>query len=423
MGNKIQLFGELESVAVDKKLVDAVQVKDSAWIDPTTKEVSEETQSAINAALKQMAEDAAKTASDLKLDYDPVEKQLKLYIGEGNSKNPISSISSSDFTKDGMIETVLGPVTPVYDDLTDKGAAVESIPTAIWVVAEDTGEQAFFAFDVDIPSGYLRIQEITLGNTYLGFIWNTNTDAGKPEGKVYDSKNFKASALDVSKLADVYTAGKGLDLKDNQFSIRLGGQSEGYLKFDGNDYLVIQGVDKKITDTVEDAKTDLQSSIDSLKERVSTNEGAIQSHGTALSGMTAKITKVESDYKEADAALLGETDDPTDADTIHGVRNYATQVARSMGGYNIIKTVTSGTTVKLYANPKSSETTNIAGLMIDRASISVLVGNLSQTEVEVGVQKGADGTVTLSWSGITPDTEDNRFTVSYRVITTPSVNV
>lgn len=395
MGNKIQLFGELESVAVDKKLVDAVQVKDSAWVDPEEMihalveerdpVATEETQSKINERLREEALYAQSQFNNLSIHYNTQTKKLQLLL-EGESLNE-DGIDVSDFTKDGMIETVLGPVTPVYDDLTDKGAASASIPTAIWVVAEDTGEQAFFAFDVDIPRGYLRIQEITLGKTYLGFIWNTNTDADKTEGKVYDSKNFKASALDVSKLAEVYTAGGGLELRDNKFSVKLGGQSEGYLKIDGDDYLVIQGVDKKITDTVEDAKTDLQSSIDS----------------------------VEKDYKEADAALLGTTDDPTDADTIHGVRNYATDVARLSGGYYLSKLVIGGNSVALYANPDINETTNVSDLVIDLASIFVSVGAPRQTEVEVQVQKGADDTVTLSWSGLTLS-GDNPLIVRYRVL-------
>lgn len=290
MGNKIQLFGELESVAVDKKLVDAVQVKDSAWVDPTTKEVSEETQSAINAALKQMAEDAAKSASDLKLGYDPVEKQLKLYIGDGNSENPISSISSSDFTKDGMIETVLGPVTPVWDDVTDKVAAGTKTEKAKWAVAEDTGEQAFFALDVP-PTGYLLIQEITLGNTYLGFIWNTNTDAGKPEGKVYDSENFKASALDVSTLFNPMSLGHGLeqasDNDPNSIKIKIK-EAEKYLSVNADGLSTI-GIDTAI----EAAVKAVSESVDTLEGTVGTLRGTVESQGKTIEAIQASISTAD----------------------------------------------------------------------------------------------------------------------------------
>lgn len=289
MGNKIQLFGELESVAVDKKLVDAVQVKDSAWVDPTTKDVSEKTQSAINAALQQMAENAAKTASDLKLGYDPTAKLIKLYIGEGNSGNPISSISSSDFTKDGMIETVLGPVTPVWDDVTDKVAAGTKTEKAKWAVAEDTGEQAFFALDV--PTGYLLIQEITLGNTYLGFIWNTNTDAGKPEGKVYDSENFKASALDVSTLFNPMSLGPGLeqasDNDPNSIKIKIK-EAEKYLSVSADGLSTI-GIDTAI----EAAVKAVSESVDTLEGTVDTLSGTVESQGKTIEAIQASISTAD----------------------------------------------------------------------------------------------------------------------------------
>lgn len=294
MGNKIQLFGELESVAVDKKLVDAVQVKDSAWVDPTTKEVSEETQSAINAALKQMAEDAAKSASDLKLGYDPVEKQLKLYIGDGNSENPISSISSSDFTKDGMIETVLGPVTPVWNDVTDQAAANTPRETAKWAVAEDTGEQAFFALDV--PTGYLLIQEITLGNTYLGFIWNTNTDADKTEGKVYDSKNFKASALDVSTLFNPIQAGPGLETNaEGVTKVKIKDttdHTEKYLHID-KDGLFSTGIDKAI----EDAVKGISENVDTLTTTVTKLDTEIESLKSTWGTLQTDLPQVKEEVR------------------------------------------------------------------------------------------------------------------------------
>lgn len=245
MGNKIQLFGELESVAVDKKLVDAVQVKDSAWMDPDTNSVSEETQSAINAALKKMAENAAKSASDLRIDYNKSKQVIGLYMGDDEeSRTLISSFSSVDFTKDGMIDKVIGPITPTWENVTDKSAVGNTPPKEVkWAVNADTGVEAFFALEV--PAGYLVIGTVTLGNTYLGFIWNTNTDASKPDGAVYTEKTFKASALDVSTLVDVYTAGDGLKLEGGKFSIKIGEQGEGFLSVDSGS-LKLSGVQDAI---------------------------------------------------------------------------------------------------------------------------------------------------------------------------------
>lgn len=331
MGNKIQLFGELESVAVDKKLVDAAQVKDSAWVDPTTEQVSEETQSAINAALKKMAEDAAKTASAMKLDYDQGEKLIKLYIGE-DKNNPISSIKTNDFTKDGMIETVLGPVTPVWNDVTDKVAAGTQTEKVKWAVNEDTGEQAFFALDV--PTGYLLIQEITLGNTYLGFIWNTNTDANKTEGKVYDSTNFKASALDVSTLFNPIQPGPGLKTDENGVTMinikDTTEHKEKYLRIDAQG-LFTTGIDTAIEDAVKvvsDSVTTLGGTVDTLSTQVDTNESLLkvlesqlQEMNPAFSGVQEEVRRLKTSvaFREIAFETTSGTITPSNKDAI--IRN------------------------------------------------------------------------------------------------------
>lgn len=268
MGNKIQLFGELESVAVDKKLVDAVQVKDSAWVDPDEMiralaaerepTVTEETQSKINERLREEALYAQSQLQQLSIHYDRTAKRLHLLL-EGKAIDG-DGIDASDFTKDGMLETVLGPVTPVWNDVTDRGAAGQKTEKVEWAVNEDTGEQAFFALDV--PPGYLLIQEITLGNTYLGFIWNTNTDANKTEGKVYDSENFKASALDVSTTFNPIYTGPGLEKVDdnpNLIKIKIKAGDK-YLDVDNNGLR-----SKNIDDAIEDKVATINNKYDQIE--------------------------------------------------------------------------------------------------------------------------------------------------------------
>lgn len=216
MGNKIQLFGELESVAVDKKLVDAVQVKDSAWIDPATNSVSEETQSAINAALKKMAENAANSASGLSIDYDKSKQVIGLYRGDDEeSRTLISSFSSVDFIKDGMLREVRGPYTPNADEE--------------WTVR----------LEDDLTE--VTIGAVEKGKTYLGFIWNTG-DLSKVDAF------YKTSLLDVSKLVDVYTANGGIRLDGKQFSIEKDPDSEGFLTVSANG-LKLSGVKQAINDS------------------------------------------------------------------------------------------------------------------------------------------------------------------------------
>lgn len=298
MGNKIQLFGELESVAVDKKLVDAVQVKDSAWVDPEEMILAlaeerepiatEETQSKINERLREEALYAQSQLQNLSLYYNATTKRLQLLL-EGEAMDN-DGIDASDFTKDGMLETVLGPVTPVWNDVTDRAAASRPTEKVEWAVNEDNGEQAFFA--LERPAGYLLIQKITLGNTYLGFIWNTNTDAGKTEGKVYDSANFKASALNVSALFSPIQPGPGLKLDEHGVTMinikNTDFYKEKYLGID-KDGLFSTGIDTAI----EAAVKTVSESVTTLEGTVTTLGDTVDKHGESIKNIHANINTAD----------------------------------------------------------------------------------------------------------------------------------
>lgn len=331
------------------------------------------------------------TLSDFSFDITSEKNKVILKAGEST----LASFDSSSFVKDGMLKKVLGPHTA-----TESGS---------WTAPVEDGT----------TPQTVNFGPVEKGRTYIGFVWDTNiNDTGDA---------FTAMALDVTTLVNIYSAGDGLKLEDGKFSVKLGGNDEKYLQFDSDGCLITLGINTKITESVKEAKDALDASIEGLDKRLGLAENnikgqanSLETHTTQIKDLTATVDNVETAYATGDKALLGESTDSTDKATIYGVRNYATNVARLMGGYNLSKPVTSGTTVKLYANPKSDGTTNTAGLMIDLASISVRVGNTNTYELEVETQKAEDGTVTLSWSGITPDTANNRFTVNYRVILSSS---
>lgn len=286
MGKKIQLFGELESVAVEKKLVDASQVKDSAWKDSTNVEgTTETTQSEINAKLRIAAETAASSASDLVLRYNKANRTLDLGTGtiptdpeqegaDGYFKAQ-SSIDASAFIRDGMLKEVCGPVTPTKADLTDAAAVTGTTPTeATWCIVPPASEdadwdKAFYAYDP--PKGALKIGKVTLGKTYLGFIWDTDT-SNDTTNTPYSKDDFKASVLDVSTLFNEYEAGEGLEFLKLQsgvyksprtFTIKIAAKDSGsfsyeekYLEFGSDGGLKTKGIDY-IEQRAEDAKTAL----------------------------------------------------------------------------------------------------------------------------------------------------------------------
>lgn len=296
MGNKIQLFGELESVAVDKKLVDAVQVKDSAWIDPAEiilasaeerePQVTEKSQSEINEILRDEALYAQSQLKNLSIDYNSTTKELYLLL-EGEKIT--DGIDASDFTKDGMIDKVIGPITPTWENVTDKAAVGNTPPKEVkWAVNADTGVEAFFALEV--PAGYLVIGTVTLGNTYLGFIWNTNTDASKPDGAVYTEETFKASALDVSTLFSPVKTGPGLEhvgSDDSSLKIKIK-DGEKYLDVDTNG-LYTKGIETAISTAVKE----VSDSVDTLSETVTDLNNTVEQHATI-------IKQIQSDFETAD---------------------------------------------------------------------------------------------------------------------------
>lgn len=123
---------------------------------------------------------AAKNLSaDVSLAYDSSAKKLFLY---GKSKSPASAISTIDcasFVKDGMLE----------------GSALYKATAATGKVTINTKEYS--------------LTGLTANHTYIVLVWNT--DAAKD-----------AMAIDVTTLIDTYTAGNGLKLSNNQFSIDTG---------------------------------------------------------------------------------------------------------------------------------------------------------------------------------------------------------
>lgn len=120
--------------------------------------------------------DGTELTSTISLTYDSNAKLIKL-LGINNAV--ISSFSTADFVKDGMIDSA-----SMHKRETTSG-------TVTWTPALPTG--------VTEPSG-------TTDGTYLILVWNT--DSGK-----------SATFINVSELIDVYSAGTGLSLNDNTFSL------------------------------------------------------------------------------------------------------------------------------------------------------------------------------------------------------------
>lgn len=117
-----------------------------------------------------------KLKSDITMSYDSADKKIYLYGQDKTKAKALSSIDCTSFVKDGMLEG-----------------------SALYKATKATGT-------VTINGHPYELSGLTANHTYIILVWNTDS-----------SKD--AMSIDVTTLIDVYTAGEGLTLTNNQFSV------------------------------------------------------------------------------------------------------------------------------------------------------------------------------------------------------------
>jgi hypothetical protein len=125
---------------------------------------------------KVLSYDGGFVKSDITMSYDGTDKKIYLYGKDKTKAKAISTIDCKSFVKDGMLEG-----------------------SALYKATAATGT-------VTINGKPYSLTDLTANHTYIVLIWNT--DSSK-----------EAMSIDVTTLIDVYTAGEGLTLTNNQFSV------------------------------------------------------------------------------------------------------------------------------------------------------------------------------------------------------------
>lgn len=128
---------------------------------------------------KVLSYDGGFVKSDITMSYDSDDRMIYLYGKDKTKEKAISTIDCTSFVKDGMLE----------------GSALYHKSTAPSVPDE-----------VTINGKKYKLSGLASGSTYIVLVWNT--DSGK-----------NPMIIDVTTLIDVYTAGEGLKLTGNQFSV------------------------------------------------------------------------------------------------------------------------------------------------------------------------------------------------------------
>lgn len=125
---------------------------------------------------KVLSYDGGFVKSDITMSYDGTDKKIYLYGKDKTKAKAISTVDCTSFVKDGMLEG-----------------------SALYKATAATGT-------VTINGKPYSLTGLTANHTYIVLVWNT--DSSK-----------EAMSIDVTTLIDVYTAGEGLKLTGNQFSV------------------------------------------------------------------------------------------------------------------------------------------------------------------------------------------------------------
>ena len=161
-------------------VIESVKVNGTALTPDAGKAVNVEipaaTVTGVKIGEKIIGIDGTELTSTISMNYDSTNKKLQI---KGINNELVSEIDTTDFVKDGMLN---------YAGLhvRDNGTWVPTLPTG-----------------VTEPSA-------TTDGTYIVLVWNT--DAGKSD-----------TFINATSLIDTYTAGTGLTLTNNQFSLNVAG--------------------------------------------------------------------------------------------------------------------------------------------------------------------------------------------------------
>ncbi len=173
----------------------------------------------------------------------------------------------------------------------------------------DGEEIAGFDASVFVEDGVLQDVDYNAETRELTFTWNIVI------GTEGDKIIYKTDVVSIDDLVDVYTAGNGLDLADNAFSVKVAADSEKFLSVDANG-VKLSGVQTAI-DAAKDAAIE-----DAKKYEAKADASAVYTKEQADELLNAKAnsanvyTKTEADGLLANKANSADVYTKTEADNL-----------------------------------------------------------------------------------------------------------
>ena len=246
---------------------------------------------------------------------------------------------------------------PTYND--DKEIAftsdIASLGTSIMLIKKSDLEYALMVGEqecgtISIPKDQF-LKEVTYSDEthILSFVFNTVDGESKTD-------------IDFSQLVDVYTAGNGLNLSSNAFSIVIDTNTQKYIEV-SSDGLKIVGVDEELAKKVD--WTDISTpELQGRKAIILKNHDTIL--GTNTSGSTASIAMIS----KWDIVDLGTTSLPINLNTPKGVRPTVQEAGQSGEEANQIAYLSDIEAVKEELNNINDSTQDSLNKKVDWTDIS-----------------------------------------------------
>lgn len=197
----------------------------------------------------------------------------------------------------------------------------------------------------------------------------------------------KTVSVDVSDLVDIYTAGVGLGMEQNQFFVKIDESTESYISVTENG-IKITGIDEIIS-TINDKisqETEQRTAEDvklqqSIEQEATTARDAEKKNAEDIASVSEKVENIKEPYEVDLKSLLYAEDSETISNSIGGIDNLNNTISENrniIGAINngsvSVSILKLGTTTTLYYILYS-----VAGYTINEINIKNDNGTLSKT--------------------------------------------
>lgn len=197
----------------------------------------------------------------------------------------------------------------------------------------------------------------------------------------------KTVSVDVSDLVDIYTAGPGLSVDQNQFFIKIDESTENYISVTENGVKItgideiINNINDKISQEAEQRSAEDTKLQQNIEQEAQTARDAEKKNADNIASVSEKVDNIKEPYEVDLTSLLYAEDTETISNSIGGIDNLNNTISENR---NIIGTINNGS-VSVSIMKLGTTTTlyyildSVAGYTVNEINIKNDNGTLSRT--------------------------------------------